>query len=155
MKQNSRMNDYEFKQFRQSVVLNKKYNADAIKMEEKRRERKIKNYRQSKIMSSSFDYRNRMSSEFTDMSQVGSKLTTLEQIENALLNKLKNTRSNVEKANQEYMNALDNAYSSQESRINALKQKLEMKRNKNMVQIGISRSASQSKLNGDHKDSLS
>ena len=47
-----------------------------------------------------------------------------------MINKLKNTRQMMVKANQEYMAALDNAYQFQEMRIASLKQKLRTHRSR-------------------------
>ena len=152
MRTEAKINDTEFKRFRNSVVMQKRYKADRIKNEERRREQKLNQYRHAKLISNSVDYKNRKNLQKDKAHKVQSNISTLETIEGDMLSKLQNTRANVEKANKEYMSALDTAYSSQELRIKALKNKLDEKRNKFMVTEGYQRNASQSKISKHSKE---
>ena len=152
MRRRAKQNEIEFKQFRHSVMLNKRKRAEVVKQDEKRREKKLQQYRRNKLMHNSFDYRSRKHNEIDSLKKVESNISTLETVENALLDKLQNTRANVERANKEYLSALDTAYSSQDTRIQSLKKKLEEKRQKYMHGVGTNRSASQSKLSKSGHD---
>lgn len=130
VRHNSEINDKVFKDIRRSWKDTKKEKAEAIRKEKQRREHKLKLYKQQKLRNNSFDYRNRKNSELMGVKSVERKMSELENVENELMSKLQNTRVNVTQANKEYMIALDNAYNSQESRIETLKKKLEAQRSK-------------------------
>lgn len=72
------------------------------------------------------------------------------------MNKLKNTQANMSKVNQEYIEALDNAYTSQESRIENLKKKLQKHRSKYMhPSNGVLRNGNASSLGSNQSQNRS
>lgn len=128
----SQLNDEATQDYRQQVTNMKKERADKLKREQRARSNKLRNYYQQRSNSFLHNYLNRTNQEANEAQSLEHKMKSLEEIETELLEKLKNTRANVSKASQEYINALDNSYTSQDHRIQSLKQKLQQKRSKYM-----------------------
>lgn len=133
-------NDKAFRDYKNQVINDKRYRVTAVKTDQLRREQKLQNLREKRIYDNTVDYSNRRRQELNGVSTVKLNLSSLENVELDLMNKLQYTRQNVSKVNQEYMNALDSSYSSQELRIANLKQKLQKHRSRYMnVQVNLVR----------------
>ena len=133
-------NDNAFREYKDQVINEKRYRVNTIKTDEMKRELRLKNLREKRIYiyDNTVDYSKRRSQELDGVCSVKHNLSSLETLESELMSKLQNTKANVSKANQEYMSALDNAYTSQEIRIANLKQKLQKHRSRYMnVQVSL------------------
>jgi hypothetical protein len=105
---------------------------DKVKQEEHQRHRRIRSYNDGKRQHFSHNYLQRKNSELEGAKTAEIQINNLENMESQLLEKLKNTQANMSQVNKEYMDALDQSYGSQESRIQSLKNKLEKYRSKYM-----------------------
>ena len=150
----SHLNDESYKDFKLRVTNSKKWIVDKIKLDEQKRRHNVQRYRQHKLQQSSQNYLSRKSSEQKQSRSMERQMQSLEGAESQLLSKLQNTQANMGMANKEYMSALDQAYGSQETRIQSLKQKLEKYRSKHMHgNEGHNRSISKGTLSNDNSKS--